>query len=79
MARKQVIVQLDDALVADLDALADAMGVNRSELLRRAARRYLEDVADAIEEQKAIESYRLIPEDPDLEHWGRVAVENWPE
>lgn len=79
MARKQVIVQLDDGLLADLDVLAQALGINRSDLLRRAARRFLADADEAIEEQKAIDSYRRIPEDPDLEHWTKLALQSWPD
>jgi predicted transcriptional regulator len=37
MARREVLVQLDDDLVARLDELAAQLGTNRSELLRRGA------------------------------------------
>ncbi|MGH9893143.1 MAG: ribbon-helix-helix protein, CopG family [bacterium] len=37
MARREVLVQLDDDLVARLDALAQRVEVSRSELLRRGA------------------------------------------
>ena len=37
MARREVLVQLDDELVAELDALAQRVGVSRSALLRRGA------------------------------------------
>jgi metal-responsive CopG/Arc/MetJ family transcriptional regulator len=37
MARKQVLVQLDDELVARLDEVAARRGVSRSELVRRGA------------------------------------------
>ena len=44
MARRQVLVQLDDDLVARLDALAARRKVSRSELLRRGALAVLEAV-----------------------------------
>jgi metal-responsive CopG/Arc/MetJ family transcriptional regulator len=37
MARRQVLVQLDDDLVRRLDAAAQRLEVSRSELLRRGA------------------------------------------
>jgi mRNA interferase MazF len=42
MARREVLVQLDDDLVDQLDALAANLGTNRSELLRRGAQAVLE-------------------------------------
>ena len=45
MGRKQVIVQLSDQIVADLDAVAQADGASRSELIRRA-------VADLLRERR---------------------------
>src|SRR6266540_4022201 len=42
MARKEVLVQLDDELVRRLDALAAKAGISRSELLRRGAIAVLE-------------------------------------
>jgi metal-responsive CopG/Arc/MetJ family transcriptional regulator len=63
MARKQVLVQLDDDLVARLDAVADRRGVSRSELLRRGALALLdaEDARAADEELR--EAYRRVPQD----------------
>jgi metal-responsive CopG/Arc/MetJ family transcriptional regulator len=63
MARKQVLVQLDDELVAALDGLAEDLGINRSELLRRAAHSVLE-MADEIQADLEHEAaYRRVPED----------------
>lgn len=39
LARREVLVQLDDELVAQLDQLASRIGTNRSELLRRGRKR----------------------------------------
>lgn len=44
MARKQVLVQLEDAQVAALDRLATASDDSRSELIRRAIDRYVEAI-----------------------------------
>ncbi len=66
MARKEVLVQLDDDLVDRLDELARDLGTNRSELLRRGAWAVL-DAADLAEADRQLqESYRRIPQDPDL-------------
>lgn len=66
MSRREVLVQLDDQLVADLDRIAVARGLNRSELLRRAAAAIIEayDLADADSELAA--AYRRQPPDPVL-------------
>jgi len=63
MARKQVLVQLEDSLVRDLDRLARQAGVSRSELLRRAARALLQAMEEAEADRKLVESYRRIPQE----------------
>ena len=47
MARKQVLVQLDDGQVAALDRLARTAADSRSELIRRAIDLYLEAAGEA--------------------------------
>lgn len=66
MARREVLVQLDDDLVERLDALATQVGTNRSELLRRGAQAVIsaEDLAKADREFEA--AYRRQPADPEL-------------
>lgn len=66
MARREVLVQLDDDLVERLDALARQVGTNRSELLRRGAQAVIsaEDLAEADRELEA--AYRRQPADPEL-------------
>jgi hypothetical protein len=64
MARKEVLVQLDDELVRRLDALAAKAGVSRSELLRRGAIAVLEASELAEADQALIDSYRRQPQDP---------------
>jgi len=80
MGRREVLVQLDDDLVARLDHLATERGTNRSELLRRGALAVLEaeDVRQADRELQA--AYRRIPQDPDLiRAAARLAAETVPE
>jgi predicted transcriptional regulator len=80
MARKQVLVQLDDAVVKRLDRLAGEMGVSRSELLRRGALAVLESERIARAERDLIEAYRSRPADPALvESARRLAAETAPE
>ena len=63
MARREVLVQLDDELVDQLDELARTLRTNRSELLRRGAHAVIaaEDAAAADIELQA--AYRLRPPD----------------
>ena len=64
MARKQVLVQLDDDLIERLDRLAERQGTSRSELLRRGAAAVLE-AADHAEADRALQdAYRRMPQDP---------------
>jgi metal-responsive CopG/Arc/MetJ family transcriptional regulator len=64
MGRREVLVQLDDDLVARLDQLAKERGTNRSELLRRGAVAVLdaEELRKADAQMQA--SYRFTPQDP---------------
>ena len=80
MARREVLVQLDDDLVGRLDEIAQARGTNRSALLREGARA----VIDADERRDAdrclIDAYRRMPEDPALiESAARLAARTMPE
>ncbi len=66
MSRREVLVQLDDELVAQLDGLAARLGTNRSELLRRGAQAVItaEDLAEA--DRELVAAYRRQPADPAL-------------
>ena len=80
MARKQVLVQLDDDLVEALDRAADEAGQSRSELLRTAARALLESRVIARDEAALVAAYRRRPQDPLLvETARRLAAETAPE
>lgn len=79
MARREVLVQLDDDLVAQLDAVAVRLGTNRSELLRRGAQAVIsaENLAAADRELHA--AYRRLPPDPALvQSARRLAAETAP-
>ena len=80
MARRQVLVQLDDAQVAALDRLAVAADDSRSELIRRAIDRYVEAVGEAVADIRYAEAYERVPED--LEEFAglrAISAEAWPE
>ena len=80
MARREVLVQLDDDLVTELDRIAAARRTSRSELLRRGARAVIaaEDVAAA--DAELIAAYRRQPPDPALAcSAARLAARTAPE
>jgi predicted transcriptional regulator len=80
MARKQVLVQLDDQHVDALDRVAESFDESRSELIRRAIERYLEAVDEAIDDLRYAEAYRRLPEELDEdEGLRRLASSAWPE
>jgi hypothetical protein len=64
MARREVLVQLDDDLVERLDRLAREEGTSRSDLLRRGAAAVLDASELATADLQLQESYRRIPQDP---------------
>lgn len=66
MARREVLVQLDDDLVDDLDRLAETLGTNRSELLRRAARAVIDAEDTLLADRQLVAAYRRLPPDPAL-------------
>ena len=78
MARKQVLVQLDDAQVARLDAAA--AGESRSELIRRAIDLYLAAVDDAVADIRYAAAYQRAPEElEELEGVRALSLHAWPE
>jgi metal-responsive CopG/Arc/MetJ family transcriptional regulator len=67
MARREVLVQLDDELVADLDRIAAVRSTNRSELLRQGARAVIEADEQAAADAGLIAAYRRQPPDQALQ------------
>jgi len=79
MARREVLVQLDDDLVGQLDELARRRGVSRSELLRRGALAVIEAEEITAADTQLQEAYRRQPQDPLLvEAARRLAAETAP-
>jgi len=79
MARREVLVQLDDDLVARLDALAADLGTNRSELMRRGAQAVLDVERSAAADRQLRDAYRRQPADPALvQSARRLAAETTP-
>jgi predicted DNA-binding protein len=79
MARKEVLVQLDDELVQRLDALAARLGTSRSELVRRGALAVLEAEELAAADRRLVEAYRAQPQDPAVvSAVARLAAETAP-
>jgi predicted transcriptional regulator len=80
MARKQVLVQLDDAQVAALDRLATAADDSRSELIRRAVDLYVEAIAESLADVRYAQAYTRVPEE--LEEFAALralGAAAWPE
>jgi hypothetical protein len=80
MARKQVLVQLDDAQLAALDALAVDIDRSRSGLIRDAIGLYLDAVAEGVADVRYADAYARMPEDL-AEHEGlrALGLGAWPE
>ncbi|MGI8938795.1 MAG: ribbon-helix-helix protein, CopG family [Iamia sp.] len=66
MARREVLVQLDDDLVELLDQIADARGTNRSDLLRQGARAVIEAEGARQADEELVAAYSRQPLDPAL-------------
>jgi metal-responsive CopG/Arc/MetJ family transcriptional regulator len=76
MARKQVLVQLDDELLKDLDEAAKAAGVSRSALIRRASEHFLEAAHELELDRQMQEGYRRVPPDEDWnDYYAQLARE----
>ncbi|HEV8571451.1 MAG TPA: CopG family transcriptional regulator [Actinomycetota bacterium] len=72
MARKQVIVQLDEELVAQLDRTARREGVSRSELIRRGVRALLDGGSEAEAVRRLVEAYVRLPQEAWVVEAGRT-------
>lgn len=79
MARREVLVQLDDNLVRQLDELATRLGTNRSELIRRGAQAVITAEALAGADRELVAAYQRQPADPALvQSARRLAAEHAP-
>lgn len=80
MARREVLVQLDDDLVGRLDEIARLRGTSRSALLRQGARAVIDADEQTAADRRLVDAYRRIPEDPALiESAARLAAHTIPE
>lgn len=80
VARRQVLVQLDDDLVRRLDELADREGISRSSLIRRGAAAVIAADEMAQADRELQEAYRLEPPDQGLVQAARrLAARTAPE
>lgn len=80
MARKQVLVQLDDDLLRRLDGLVGTLDTNRSDLIRRALTAFLRAADDAKADTEHLEAYLRLPEAPGTFAGLEIAgYEAWPE
>ena len=79
MARRQVVVQLDDAQIARLDRVV-AGDASRSELIRRAIDLYLAAIQEGVAELRYSDAYRLTPEDlSEFAGLRELGLAAWPE
>ena len=79
-ARREVLVQLDDELVTRLDELANQLGTNRSELLRRGPQAVLTAEELAAADRQSMAAYQRQPVDPALvQSARRLAAETAPQ
>ncbi|TMK44787.1 MAG: CopG family transcriptional regulator [Actinobacteria bacterium] len=67
--RKQVLVQLDDRLVAELDRWAARSEVSRSELIRRAVAAHLGDLDRQEQDRTTVEAYERVPDAETFSPW----------
>jgi len=67
--RKQVLVQLDDRLVAELDRWAARSEVSRSELIRRAVATHLRDRDREEQDRATVEAYERVPDAETFSPW----------
>lgn len=80
VARKQVLVQLDDELIGRLDRLVGTLDTNRSDLIRRAVTAFLRAADEAKADADHIEAYVRAPEDPaEFAGLERAGYDAWPE
>ena len=80
VARKQVLVQLDDAQIAELDRLAEAVEQSRSGVIRQALDLYLRAVDEGLGDIRYAEAYGRMPED--IEEFAGIrslGLRTWPD
>lgn len=76
MARRQVLVQLNDDLLTRLDARACREARSRSELVRSAIETYLADDINSAIDAAIVDGYTRIPPDDNDPMADRMAIES---
>lgn len=74
VARRQVLVQLSDELLAALDRQARRRAVSRSQVIREAVEQYARDDLRAEIDRQIVDGYTRIPQEHDP-----VAERDWEE
>lgn len=83
VGRRQVLVQLNDELLAHLDERAARLGQSRSELIRRALEREVRSERKRAIDRQIVEGYQRKPPDGELDAWAdasarrSIAAEPW--
>ena len=73
VARKQTLVRLTDALVAQLDERAARLGVSRSELITQAVEAYIAGDEHSAIDRAIVDGYTRIPP-PEHDPWAEAAT-----
>ena len=76
MARQQVLVQLNDVLIQGLAHRSERTGQTRSEIIRLAIERHIDDDLEAVIDDRLVAGYAAIPPDA-IDEWGSFAPSEW--
>lgn len=74
MARKPVLVQFTDELLAKLDELGHSRQRSRSALVREAVERYVAHESEAEKDRRLIEGYTRHPPDDEFDEWAEESA-----
>jgi metal-responsive CopG/Arc/MetJ family transcriptional regulator len=81
MPRRQTLVQLNEELLAVLDRVAASSGRSRSQVIREAIERYLQESVETDVDRVVVEAYTREPQEPDawVDELARrsIAEERW--
>jgi metal-responsive CopG/Arc/MetJ family transcriptional regulator len=75
MARKQVLVQLNDELLGQLDRAMDKSGQTRSQLVRAAIVDYLERFMEDDIDRQYVEAYTKHPPSDEFDAWATLSTQ----
>ncbi len=75
MARRQVLVQMNDELLERLDRAMAASGKSRSDLVRTAIAEYLERFLEDDIDRQYVEAYTRTPQDDEFDEMALLAMQ----